>query len=477
MRHIYIFEVIKQFFSLISPRAVSCVSKFYRLRRMISSLESNKLKPDCPSNFQKKSVIFLMNPWSGANVPFYQFYLAKLSNMNSAKAFLLHDNFSLFPNVYSFYYRLFFVNGYEKKQTESVALNFSEKRQILSIVKANIIWQSRSEFFVELVPRVFLRWLFKRQQFHFINVRKKLVTDFESIEKLIIPGGVYSVSASYVLAAKQLGILYYTYDSGADGEVIFCRNGIASHLDDIEDFNYFELSDDQVEHLQIQGDELLNKRAMGIDKFKYQKVPLKSGGSDEFQETLPNQMRILVPLSCPWDAASLCRQDLFQSEISFLKHVLKCFSNDLVIVRMHPVERYAYGRRNDRISEFLKPYTNCHFVPADADVNTYALLQGVDLVICRNTTIGLEAHILDIPVISTTKSYWNKNCSWDRATIDKNQAKLLYAVAQGHSWLFPSCNLQNVYGFFDQQSEFPKFPEFIALMDYNSTVTKQRLVV
>jgi len=475
MKNIYFLRVFAQFFSLISPRTIRSLTRFYRLRRMISTLESDGSRYEITSD-TKQNVIFLMSPWSGANVPFYQLYLAKLSLVNSIRTVFAHDSYALFPNMFSLFYRIFFRDSFINTSPESMDVSFGEKRQILKIVKANIIWQSRSEFFVNIVPRRCIRWFFRRQQDHFINVTKELTRQVDFIDKIIIPGGIYSVSASYVLAAKKLGILFYTYDSGADGELIFCRNGIASHMDDISDLQHDDLPAQLVEDLERQGKELMDNRAMGSDRFKFQKVSEKSVKLDEFQQKEANQKTILVPLSCPWDAASLCRQDLFQSEISFIKKVFQCYPSDQVIVRMHPVERYVYGRRNDKISEFLKAFPNCEFVSADADVNTYSLLKEVDLVICRNTTLGLEAKIRGIPVISTTKSYWNPSFSWEYVTVDKSKALSLYAMAQEHSWLFPICNLENIYKFLTHKSALPEFPEFISLISNNSTITSQKLV-
>ena len=476
MRNVYFLNIVSQFFSLVSPMSIFSFIKFYRLRKMISALSRERTSNKCAAD-DKKHVLFLMNPWCGANVPFYQFYLAKLSTISSMRIIFFHDSYALFPNMFSFFYKVLFRDAFGRNSSTNSQLTFGEKRDILHIVRANIIWQSRSEFFLNLVPRQFIRWLFRRQQNHFISVRQQLSQDLEVIDKMIIPGGVYSVSASYVLAAKQLGILFYTYDSGADGELIFCRNGIASHMDDIDDLKLEDLPTKLIESLELQGVELMNNRALGTDKFKYQKVVEGAVQADLFPKNKPKQLKILVPLSCPWDAASLCRKDLFQSEVSFLSNVLKSYPDDQVIIRVHPVERYDYGKRNDKISEFLKTFRNCYFIAADADVNTYSLLKEVDLVICRNTTLGLEANILGIPVISTTRSYWNPSYTLENVTLDKSEALLLYAVAQEHSWLFPTCNLQNVFGVLVQESTLPMFPEFISLITHNSTVTTQKLAL
>ena len=475
MKNIHLLKVFAQFYSLISPKTLRIFVKFYHLSRMIAASRS-EFSRLANSTDTKKNVVFLMSPWSGGNVPFYQLYLAKLSLVSSIRTVFTHDSYALFPNMFSLYYRIFFKDVFADISPERMDLSFGEKRQILKIVKANVIWQSRSEFFLNMVPRQCIRWLFRRQQNHFINVIKELTKQFDFIDKIIIPGGVYSVSASYVLAAKKLGIMFYTYDSGADGELIFCRNGIASHMDDIGDLQLDDLSVQLLEKLERQGEQLMDDRRAGSDQFKYQKVPANSFKVDIPQQKTAKQKSILVPLSCPWDAASLCMEDLIQSEINFIKKVFQRYPNDQVIVRMHTVERYAYGKRNDNISEFLKPFLNCQFVAADADVNTYSLLKEVDLVVCRNTTLCLEAKILGIPVISTTKSYWNPCFSWENVSIDKSKALSLYAIAQEHSWLFPVCNLQNIYTFVTQDSPLPEFPEFISLIGNNSTITSQKLV-
>jgi hypothetical protein len=462
-------NVTKQFGNLMSIKCVIFFFRYLVLKREMSLL-AGRATNDSELD-QKRFVLFLMNSWGGANVPYYQVYLAKILQKSKFNVDFLHDSYSIFPSVYNYFYSKVFQNAKGLDRNFKIEATFRERRKILKIVKANVIWQSRSEFFVNYLPHAVLAWLFKRQLRHYLCVKSILEFRSDEIDTLIIPGGVYSVSASYVLAALSNGIDFYTYDSGVDGELVFCKNGIASHMSDVEQIDVSKLDPTCVNSLINEAEELLRNRAGGTDCFRTQKVPSNSQPFPLIVNALSGTRKILIPLSCPWDSASLFRQDMFESELKFLEFVLKKYSNDTVIVRFHPVERYWYGARNDKLTPFLSGFSNCVVVSPNADVNTYDLLKEVDLVICRNTTLGAECQIMGIPVISTTKSYWNEKCDFNSAAISKKNCKIFYALAQKRNWIFPTCNLQNVRQPGVSCSDFPEFKELIM---NKTTITKMK---
>lgn len=462
-------NVARQFLSLISISSIAAYVRYLALRRDVVNIQ-NATNTDSEIG-RKNSIIFLMNDWGGANVPFYQLYLAKLLYKRKLKIEFLHDCYSMFPSLWGYAYsKVFLCDRGQDHHSKSVA-TFGERREILKVVKANIVWLSRSELFATFLPRGILKWLFDRQLRHFLSVKNYLTSRYDEIDLLIIPGGVYSVSSSYVLAAKRFKIDFYTYDSGADGELIFCKNGIAAHMEDVDQINVSSLKPDLRYSLYKEGEALLEQRAGGNDEFRFQKVPSGSVGLTVLAGASTLKRKVLVPLSCPWDAASLLRKDKFENEVKFLNFVLERYCNDTVIVRVHPVERFSYGARNDNLKSFYSKFPNCIVIAADANVNTYDLLNEVDLLVCRNTSIGLEAHISGVPVISTTKSYWNENCDFKPPVINKEHCMILYALAQKHSWVFPECNLQNVR---QVGKSCPDFPEFQELIENRTTITKLR---
>lgn len=467
IRSVYIFSIFRQFSALLSLKAFFKLKLYINLRRLIKNSAIFDNFNDFASS--SKTVIFVSNAWNGSNVPFYQFYLAKSALSKFGNVRILHDSFGLFPSLYNIIYRCVFDNGI-KLSVPSSDLTFAERRQVLRVIKSNIIWQSRSEIFVSLVPRALIVLLYRRQKRHYRAVLEKLTRIQDSVGVVIVPGGVLAVSASYVLACRKLGITFFSYDSGVDGEVIFCRNGVAAHLDDIDLSVVDSLSASARESLVSEADMLLLSRKLGEDRFKFQKIP--SGFSREDLLNLRGSgFKILVPLSCPWDAASLLRSDLFYSELSFLVFISKLFPHATLIVRVHPIERHSFARRNDDLRSFVEKFDNMILVEAHDHVNTYDLLNTVDLVVCRNTSVGVEANLLGVPVISTTASYWNPVKSLVPVAAANPSTKILYLAAQKYNWLFPKCNLSNIFEVgFDEPFAF-----FAELIYAEQTVTKMRM--
>ena len=432
------------------------------MRRNISDLSSKNT-----TKIEGYDFHFLLSAWEGTRVPWYQLYLASRVLDKGLSVYFIIDHFAyLYYPIHLVFYRIFrSVNFRKYKQHRRVALKlkFEERKNILIAVRANIKWYTKSELFVEKLHKIVLRTFYKRQVNHYQKVKNKLA-EFTEKDIIIIPGGVLNPSFSYVNACNVLGLKYYTYDSGSDGEVIFARASIAAHLKEIENYDIKNIHPLQKEQLLCSADELIKNRMNSADQFKYQKVP--TGGAEYLEYIDENKMNILVPLSCPWDAASLMRKDLFNSELSFIKKVLCEYEGCNIIVRVHPIERVGSNARNDNLVNIYKKYTNVRIITPEKSVNTYDLLDAVDLVICQNTSLGAEAVICGNTAISTTISYWNDTPGLVQTTLKVDCIKMRYALAQVYNWNFPMVNLNNVSPYLISTDSFDEFTSTV--IDYKT---------
>ena len=373
------------------------------------------------------------------------------------KVKLIRDGYNLIPSLLTHVFNITFKSR-NNMQDYNRAESFSYRRKVYKIVLANIVWFTRSELILKILPKLLIRLLYKKQCKH-IESKRGLMDLVPDDAILIIPGGILSVSATYVLLAEERGLLYYTYDSGVDGEILFGKQSIAAHLRDVEKYDLSSLSKRQRLKLKEEALTLISQRINGTDRYSFQKI--KGSNDIHFCSRSPSQNTILVPLTCPWDAASLNRKDRFTGEINFLRWIISNFASYHVIVRIHPIERHRFAQRYDNLRQIFRNVPNLEIISGDADVNSYDLLSDIDFMVCRNTSLGAEAHLLGVPVYSTTLNYWNDGTNLTETKINKDDIHIRYVLAQKYNYVFPECNLSNVRHKIDEMPNFDLFSRMI----------------
>jgi hypothetical protein len=148
------------------------------------------------------------------------------------------------------------------------------------------------------------------------------------------------------------------------------------------------------------------QRAAGRDRLSYQHARAATAAA------LPAQ-GVVFPLSVEWDSSALGRHHLFPDTTAWLvatiEHVLE-HSSAPVIVRQHPSERRALERSHSdtqaQLADRFGAHPRFHFVKAEAEVNTYALLSTAALVLPHVSTIGIEAAAIGKLVILAGRTYY-----------------------------------------------------------------------
>lgn len=251
------------------------------------------------------------------------------------------------------------------------------------------------------------------------------------VDSLCIPGGVWACSGVWRKQCEALGLPYTTYDSGP-GQVFFSRNSVAAHFGDIRPALEKLLgSGRNMEPLVSLARQALQTRMDGRDPFALQKTARKSDGE---------KYDVFVPLNLRFDSAALCRQKLFHSVTDWLHSLLSRLTSRpgvTVAIRQHPCERIAAFRGRDSwediLATFLRPGGPVRFFPAEAEVNSYDLIEGAKLVLPFTSRVGIEAAMMGKPVLTSASCYYN-DCGFTvaPASVEGYFEAIDLALAGGH---------------------------------------------
>jgi hypothetical protein len=108
----------------------------------------------------------------------------------------------------------------------------------------------------------------------------------------------------------------------------------------------------------------------------------------------------------------------------WLRELLEHLSADgrtTVAIRQHPCERFDAFMGNDAWNEvlgrFLRPGGPIRFFPAEAQINTYDLIESAKVVLPFTSRVGIEAAMMGKPVVTSADCYYEK-CGFTFAATD-----------------------------------------------------------
>ncbi len=248
---------------------------------------------------------------------------------------------------------------------------------------------------------------------------------------VLIPGGVYGLSAIYILACKILQIEFSTYDSGA-GLLIVSHDSVGAHLEGVtQAFKEIEGRINEVEYANL-------------EQFACERIALRRVGGDVFHlqpsgrmDNIGDLFDIIVPLNYRSDTAALQRSKLFvdvRSWLSALLHWVTLQENVRILIRQHPCEKLPQFRGSDEWEQFLLPFKaglneRLRFVSSEDNVNTYDLLESAKVVLPYTSRIGIEAAFLGIPVVGCARCYYqNLGFTWQPENVSDYFEHILKAV-------------------------------------------------
>lgn len=254
------------------------------------------------------------------------------------------------------------------------------------------------------------------------------------LEYLAVCGGVYGSSGLFLRAGRESGCRVATYDADV-GVASVCVDGIAAQCQDVPiafDALWHAPADERRDAVAT-GRAEFRRRAERRDRSGFQAVPAaghRAAGPGV-------DVGVLVPLNIEWDSAALGKHTHFADTAEWLSATvaLVLAHSDLpVTVRQHPDERRESKSSRLDIPTLLRDRfgdnPRVRFVPADAPVSTYDLLESAQLVLPFVSTIAIEAAGLGKPVVVSGNSYYaSLGFVWSASTPDEYLALVQRGIA------------------------------------------------
>lgn len=277
--------------------------------------------------------------------------------------------------------------------------------------------------------------------------------------RLLIPGGFYGLSGLLAKHARRLGISYRTFDS-SKGRVIYCRNGAAAWYEDCpEGFAAIHAAvrndSERFEAVCGKARNEIEKRRTGRDDYRLQKAGLNS--------RLAEPWDVVAFLNIRCDIAALHRNRVFPDVRAWIS-VLSSWAAKRGVrlaVRQHPAESIEVVRGKDDLAALVREIDPgekfVRFIPYDAPVNSYDLMEAAKVVLPFTSTTGLESAAAGKPVIVHTNCYYRgldfvsaADSAEDYFRLieraldgelaptpdERKKALLCYAITQDLSWTF-----------------------------------------
>jgi hypothetical protein len=373
---------------------------FYKdFRKLISFFKNSDLTIE-HSNENKASYIILLAPWALNRTSWFSIAVGLLLYKRGHKInFLIDDlrfekgidrllQISLIKKALKKLNRIEFNTFLLSDYKTNLPLNESEILTIEKLAFANTVHINRGEEQSEAFKKSVnsnVELLSK----NFPAVKSFISTHTE--DRFIVAGGIYANTGLFETFLRQNDRDYFTYDSGFS-VLLSTYNGVSAQFKDIplafdmmmkvgQDHKNFAISfaEDECE-----------KRKKGTNKLNSQYQSYED--SDNF-----DQVGILIPLNSPWDSAALNIASLFSSYNEWLLEtvgLILAHSNYYITIRQHPDERFWWGRTKTDFKKLIEEKYNdkrIQFVSCWDKVNSYALLEKSDAVVCYSSTFGIEA--------------------------------------------------------------------------------------
>jgi hypothetical protein len=309
-----------------------------------------------------------------------------------------------------------------------VISNAGDSDLAAKILQENAIWkmrgESRSGEFLGKRPESF-----RESCKHLGRIRHLCSTG--ALDWLLVPGGIWGLSAMYLAIGRQHGVGVSTYDSDP-GTLLLAHDGVAAHHADLpESFDRLRASlrkDPEAEEKLVQmAHAELTRRMEGKDDFGFQNVCAGKANLDFGS--------VLIPLNLRWDSAALSRNRLFSNVADWLSAVVRWMElrpQVRLCIRQHPCERVPEVRGTDDVTGVWQQSPareRVTYVAATDPVSSYDLLRTARVVLPYTSTVGIEATMLGLPVIVSTDCYYaNLGFVWNAGSIDEYFARLEEAL-------------------------------------------------
>ncbi len=287
---------------------------------------------------------------------------------------------------------------------------------------------------------------------------------------LITPNGSILEMGAVYQVAGYLDIPIVTYEFGEQRDRIWIAQDAEVMRQDTDDlwraYQNIPLSENQLE--QIRALFASRQRADLWENFsrRWQGIPSQGGAKVRQELGLDDRPVALLAANVIGDSLTLGRQVFTDDMTEWLKRTIFEFaqrSDEQLVVRIHPGERYTQGPSVADVVESVLPALpdHIHLVPANAPMNTYDLVEIADLGLVYTTTVGMEMAMSGVPVIVVGRTHYRaKGFTLDPASweVYENMSDSVLSAPEQHRLTREQVDLAWNYAyrfFFDYPSPFP----------------------
>ena len=271
-----------------------------------------------------------------------------------------------------------------------------------------------------------LRWILRRHHLNddestryllreYIRSAWNVAREFEMLLKrekprvVVVFNGQMYPEATALFVARKLGIRAITHEVGLRPATAFFTEGEATayplHIPD-----KFELNESQNARL----DEYLSKRFQGDFTMAGMKFWADMKGLDEIFLAKAATFEQIVPIftNVIFDTSQPHANTVFEDMFTWLDAALEIIRENpktLFVVRAHPDEMRLRKASLETVANWVADRRvanepNVIFVPPHETLSSYELIQRSKFVMIYNSTIGMEASIMGMPVLCAGKA-------------------------------------------------------------------------
>ena len=230
---------------------------------------------------------------------------------------------------------------------------------------------------------------------------------------IVIFNGLQFPEATVSWVSQHYGVRVITHEVGFLPFSVFFSNGqVTAYPLDIPEG--FELNTKQ----QSRIDKHLSRRFQGDFTMAGIKFwPEMVGLSDDFLNR-SKSFKQIVPIftNVIFDTSQVHANTIFSNMFAWLELLLRLIKNHpetLFVVRAHPDEMRVGKKSRESVQDWaikvkLDELPNVIFVPSDGALSSYDLIRRSKFVIVYNSSIGLEAALLGVPVLCGGKARYTQ---------------------------------------------------------------------
>lgn len=232
---------------------------------------------------------------------------------------------------------------------------------------------------------------------------------------VVIPNGTILEFGTVYQVARYLGIPTITYEFGEQRERLWlAQDGEVMRQE--TDGMWAACGDQpltEAQLLQVQTLFSARQRASLWENFARRWQGTPSVGGEKVRQTLGLDARpvVLLATNVIGDSLTLGRQVFSDSMTDWLDRTVRWFAEHAeaqLVIRIHPGELITKGPSVADVVKRALPDlpAHIHLIAADAEINTYDIVEIADLGLVYTTTVGMEMAMSGVPVIAVGNTHY-----------------------------------------------------------------------